>query len=487
MSNSRNIIISHTGVYLLGDILRRSVSLIMLPIYTRYLTPEDYGVVELLSMLIDFTAMIFGARMAESIFRYYCTASSTAEKNNVIASALLLETFLTIIGTAVIIAFSSPLSHAIFSKSGYETYISLFAITMALLPLTEIPLTHIRAQQKPWLFFVFSMLKLCLQLALNIYFVVLHEMHVTGVIYSAVISSAIMALILTPYSLITAGIKATKSMCISLVSFSFPMKMATIGSFYLTFGDRYLLNIFTDLSQVGIYSLGYKFGFIFTLVVWTPFEKMWDAEKYAIRNRPDAKHIYQKVFVYISVVMIFVGLVMALFTKDLLTIMSDPAFLAAYKIVPIIIVAYIFQAWTKFCDLGLLLEAKTSQIAYAELFAVIAITIAYLSLIPLYGTNGAAWATVIGFAARFYWVNKKGMQFYDMQLPWKKVWITGGLAVCIFSLSLLAPDNLLVSIIVRGLLTLAFIAVFLSLPVLSHEEKHEAWKQVLTLVQKVFR
>lgn len=487
MSNSRNTIISHTGIYLLGDILRRSVSLIMLPIYTRYLTPEDYGVVELLSMLIDFTAIIFGARIGESIFRYYCTAPTLKEKNNVIASALVLETILTLIGTAAIIFFSGSLSLAIFSEPGFETYISLFAITMALLPLTEIPLTHIRAQQKPWLFFAFSTLKLFLQLGLNIYFVVIQEMHVLGVIYSAVISSAIMALILTPYSLIIAGIKATKATCIRLISFSFPMKLATIGSFYLTFGDRYLLNIFTDLTQVGIYSLGYKFGFIFTLIVWTPFEKMWDAEKYAIRSKPDAIYTYQKVFLYISVAMIFIGFVMALFTKDLLTIMSDPAFLAAYKIAPIIILAYIFQAWTKFCDLGLLLEAKTGQIAYAELIAVIVITIAYLSLIPLYGTYGAAWATVIGFAARFYWVNRKGAQYYDMQLPWKKIWITGGLAVCIFSLSLLIPDNLVVSILTRGILTLTFVAIFLSLPILSHDEKSEVWAMLRTLSTKAFK
>jgi O-antigen/teichoic acid export membrane protein len=263
MGNSRNIIYTHTGVYLLGDILRRSVSLIMLPIYTRYLTPGDYGTVELLSMLIDFASILFGARMAESIFRFYCATTHEEEKNNVISSALLLDVVLSCIGALIIFVSSSSLSTAIFSKSGFETYISLFAITMALLPLTEIPMIFIRAQQKPWLFFSFSTLKLFLQLALNIYFVVLKDMHVAGVIYRAVISSAFMALILTPYTLRKVGIKATRATCMKLVSFSFPMKLATIVSFYLTFGDRYFLNIFTDLTQVGIYSLGYKFGFIF--------------------------------------------------------------------------------------------------------------------------------------------------------------------------------------------------------------------------------
>ena len=80
MNATKNNMVSHTSIYMLGDILRRSVSLIMLPIYTRYLTPENYGVVELLSMLIDFASIIFGAQVGQAIFRYYCTAKSDEEK-----------------------------------------------------------------------------------------------------------------------------------------------------------------------------------------------------------------------------------------------------------------------------------------------------------------------------------------------------------------------------------------------------------------------
>ena len=74
--------------------------------------------------------------------------------------------------------------------------------------------------------------------------------------------------------------------------------------------------------------------------------------------------------------------------------MSDPAFLGAHRIVPIIILAYIFQAWTKFCDLGILVNNKTIHIAYAELAAAIIITIAYFTLIPMYGMYGAPWAFI---------------------------------------------------------------------------------------------
>jgi O-antigen/teichoic acid export membrane protein len=294
-----------------------------------------------------------------------------------------------------------------------------------------------------------------------------------------------MAILLLGYTMPKVGLSIHKSTCKKLFSFSLPLKLASIGTFYLTFGDRFILNIFTDLSQVGIYALGYKFGFIFTLLAWTPFEKMWDAEKYAIIDKPDAKIIYQKTFLYTSSILILIGLCISLYAKDVLKIMSDPAFHSAHEIVPIIILAYVLQAWTKFCNLGILLENKTIQIAYSETIASVVVTVAYFTLIPVFGIFGAAWATVIGFFARFHWTNKKGKQYYDMELPWKKVILTATLALITFSLSMMISEDIAVSILLRTALVAAFITVFFLSPILSADEKKTCAQKARSLKNSV--
>jgi len=161
--------------------------------------------------------------------------------------------------------------------------------------------------------------------------------------------------------------------------------------------------------------------------------------------------------------------------------MSDPAFLDAYKIVPIIILAYIFQAWTKFCNLGILLSNKTMQIAYAEVIAAAVITAAYFSLIPKYGIYGAAWATVIGFVARFYWTNRKAKQLFDMELPWRKVSLASILTLFCFSLSLMIPEDILISVALRSVLVIVFVVLFFSLPILSGNEKTQLLGKIKSL------
>lgn len=475
MGKKQGGMVGDTKIYMFAEILRNSVSLIMLPIYTRFLTPEDYGSVELLSMIIDFASIIFGARATEAVFRFYCTSHSSEEKKEIIASSLFLSFLMGCIGATFVIAFSESLATAIFDDAAYQKYIILFALTMILLPLIEIPFSYIRAMRKSHLFFAFSAVKLVIQVSLNIYFVVYREMHVEGVVYSTLFSFVIVSAILTSYTVLSVGLKVTKKACTQLFSFSLPMKLATVGAFFLTFGDRYILNIYTDLTQVGIYSLGYKFAFIFTVLAWDTFENMWDAEKYVVYKKPDAKLIYQKVFLYMNIVLFTVGLGFSLFVKDLLKIMSAPEFWPAYEVVPIIIMAYIIQSWGRFCDLGIMLKKKTMQIAYAQWFAVIVIAIAYFTLIPKYGIQGAAWATLIGFSAQFYWINEQGGKYYNMYLPWMKVFLIAVLAIVCFSLTFLLPDDLelLLSISLRVVIFGLFCCLLLIFPVLQDEQKEE--------------
>lgn len=472
MGSEAKKVVSHAGIYALGNIMRNGVSIIMLPIYTRFLTPADYGTIELLSMLIDFVSIVLGMRLGEAIFRFYCNAETDNDRKSVISTALLLSVLLNGVGMALILFFAEPLARIIFGSTEFVRFVELFSVTLLLQAFTEVSLLYIRAQQRPWLFVGFSLFKLVLQLSLNIYLVVVKEMHVEGVIYSALISGVIMACLLSGYTLATVGIRFSYHMSAKLIHFSMPLMLATVGSFYLTFGDRYFLRLFGNLADVGIYALGYKFGFMLIVLMWDPFEKIWATQRYETYKRPDAKNVFQRTFVFMSILLLSATLGISLFVKDLLKIMSDPAFHQAYTIVPIILAAYVIHAWTNFCDFGLLLKRKTIQIAYGSAVAVAVITVAYLTLIPMFGIYGAAWATVIGFAARLYWISWKSRLEFDMQLPWGKVGVLAGLTTGIYGLSWLVPEPLVPSIILRIMLFLLFFVIFMRLPILSIGEKN---------------
>jgi O-antigen/teichoic acid export membrane protein len=452
--------LSHSSIYLAGSIMQRGVSLILLPIYTRFLTPTDYGVIELLSLLLDFIGIILGLRVSQGIFRFYSHYESERDKNDLISTAIILVGLLNIIGFCAVLFGSDYFSNALFGSTDHKQFLVLFSLTIIGQGFIEIPMTYIRAQQKPWLYVSFSVIKLILQLTLNIYFVVFLNMHVMGVIISAIISTAIMAILLGGYTFYKTGITVSKVKAKELILFSLPEVLTGMISFYLTFGDRYFLREFYSLHDVGIYSLGYKFGFIFIFLVVQPFLNIWDSEKYNIAKKKDAKSIYKEMFIKYNIVIFLVVVGLCVYVKDLLMIMSDQEFWAASEVVPPILAAYVTNAWAAFLNLGILLNKKTIEITYATLISAVVITIGYLILIPLYGGIGAAWATFIAFFIRFIWIYYRARQMYDMGVEWGSIIILSAVAVIMVVISTYAPNNIYYSLIMNSCIFL-FCCIFL--------------------------
>ena len=463
---------SHGSIYLLGNIIRRAVSLVMLPIYTRFLTPADYGIIELLSMVIDFAGIILGLRIGQAIFRFYHEYDNINDRNEVISTSLYLISILNILGILLIVAFVRPISYAVFGNYTSVKYLLLFSVTLLFQSMIEIPMLFLRAQQRPWLFVTFSSVKLILQLSLNIYFIVIKNMHVEGVIYSALISGAIMSATLTIYTLSITGLKWSSKKAKELSSFSIPLVLTSIVAFYITFGDRYFLRIYHGLTEVGIYSLGYKFGFLLSFLVTAPFFNIWDSEKYNIYKKHNAREIYQKTFLLLSSAVIFVAVGISVFVKDVLRIMSDQSFWSAYQVVPIILSAYFIDTLMPFTNLGILIKKKTIEITYGTLIGATVVTLGYILLIPHYGAIGAAWSTALAFSARCIWISWRSKRLYDMKLPWGKLVLLATMGLIAYICSMFSPDKLLVSFGFNLFILILFGLIFLILPILPPDIRH---------------
>ena len=437
----------------------------MLPIYTRYLSPEHYGTLELLSMVLDFAAILFGLRIAEAVFRFYYDTDDPVQQNRVISTALAMVGGLNAVAVVILVIAAGPISEAVFGTSGASRQLALYSFTLVFQSLTEMVMTYLRAQQRPWLYVGFSTIKLVVQLSLNIYFVVGRQMAVDGVIMSSLISSVVITVPLLWYTLSRTGLHFSREKARALVSFSAPLIITSIISFYMTFGDRYFLRVFGGgLDEVGVYALGYRFGFLLSFIVGDPFFGIWNSEKYIIAKQPDAQTRYQDVFLMLTAALLLVMVGISIYVHDVLRLMSNPEFWGAYIIVPIVMLGYVFQNWTGYSNLGLLLHSKTGDIATGTAISAIVITIGYLALIPPLGGVGAALATALAFGARMVWITMRSEKLYPMKLPWRRAMnmlLLGGVA---WGLSLLAPEPIVPSVVVTTLIFIAFCCALLMGP-----------------------
>lgn len=436
----------------------------MLPIYTRYLTPEHYGTLELLAMVVDIVAILFGLRIGEAVFRFYYKFDSQKDRNEVMFTSLSLVVVLNAIGVLALLLGSSVVSKVTFGSTDAARLIALFSFTLILQSLTETVLTFVRAQQRPWLFVGFSTLKLAVQLSLNIVFVVQLQMAVEGVIYSNLVAGVVLAVPLGWYTLRQTGISFSIPKAKEITAFSLPLVLTSLISFYMTFGDRYFLRVLGGgLDEVGVYSLGYRFGFLLSFLVGEPFFGIWNSEKYIVAREDDAQRRFRLAFMMLSAALVWVTVGISIYVYDVLRIMSDPSFWGAAIIVPIVMLGYIFQNWTGVANMGILLKEKTSEIAIGTAISAVLITIGYFVLIPLWGGVGAAAATALAFGGRMVWIWWRAERLYPLHLPWARAVAMLGAGGIAWALSLLAPAPLWQSVMVTTLIFAAFTLVLFTI------------------------
>ena len=482
MALSVKQLFGNSATYAIGVVMRNVSSLVMLPIYTRYLTPSDYGTIELLGMVIEFVAIFLGLQIGSAIYRYYGLAPTEADKKRVISSAMVFMVSTYAVGVAIVWLLSPSISVRVFGASGYEHLINLFSLTLLLSALSEVPMTYVRVLERPWLFVGLSAMQLTLQVACNVWFVVVQEMGVIGVVYSSLLARLVFALVVSFFALSRTGFSISRTMLKSLATFSIPIMLGSLATFYMTSVDKYLLRHLSGLASVGVYTLGYKFAIVLTGLVAMPFLSAWEPMRYRLLSTPGAQQQFERVMRLYTVVLSAAWLCLAMFSEDVLKLMSKPDFWAAAEVTPWIVLAYVFHCWTDYCNLGIMMSRTTYHFTIASVIGGITTTIFCWWLVPQYGFVGAGMAAAAAFFLRFLWVYRASQKHYYIPFNWTAIGSGPALAIGCYLVSRLAPESVVLSIASKGALFLAFLAILWRLPILSQEDR----KMVINALSAAF-
>ena len=167
--------------------------------------------------------------------------------------------------------------------------------------------------------------------------------------------------------------------------------------------------------------MAYRFGFVLSAFIAAPFQQIWAPERFQIAKRPNAQDIFRRVFLYFNIAMGCTAMIISLFVRDMLKVMSDPNFWSAYAVVPLILVAQILHQWTAYNNLGLLITKKTKKFAWGSAVAIPSVLILNFLLIPRYGVWGAAIATIIAYVLRFLVIQMHSQREYRIHYDWLRI------------------------------------------------------------------
>lgn len=465
----------HAILYAIGNILSKAIAFLMLPIYTRYLSPADYGVAALIEMTLDVVSIVAGAQVAQGIFRYYHKADTQAEKRAVVSTALsTLVASYALLGGIVFLG-SDFISELVFGSEVHSGLIKLSAGSFALQSFILVSMAFGRVQERSGLVVGASVLKLVIAVALNLVFIVGMNLGIRGVFLSTLGSNLVIALLLGGWTIRQVGLGINPAVLKSLVRYGVPLIGVQAATFTMTFSDRYFLQAAANEATVGLYNLAYQFGFLLLMLGFVPIEMIWGPRRFQVARGENPGPVLAKAFRLINVSVFTIGVGIALFVGDLLRMMATPPFHPAADLVPILLVAYVFHGWAMMHDIGVLIKERTEFLTIANWVAAVVALIAFSVLVPRYLAYGATLGAVMAFGVRW------GMTYYFSQRLWHVPydWVPIlrlamiSVSICVAA-ALLPPMSLATSIAAHVALMMIYFALVWFMPILKTEEKQSA-------------
>lgn len=449
-------------IYGLGSVLGRAASVIMLPLYTRLLTPADYGILQMLELTGDVVAVLLSAGAVAGVMRFYFKTDSVSDRDRLLGTAFGMLMLLHAVGGTAIALAQPVIREGLLGATATPEMVYVAAANFFLGAISVVPMLSFQVAEQALRFASLNLLRLVLQLSLNIVLLVVFELGPLGILYSSfvtniVFGSATVFLFLRGRRLAFGWDELRK-----LRKFARPYQLTTAGAIILTFGDRFFLTRFFDIGTVGIYALAYQFGFLLASVSSAPILRAWTPQRHQQAKLPRAERdkLYNQGLLLLSTTTIGGATVASLFALPVLRIMADPAFHAAAALVPLTVLAYVLQAWSDSFMFNFDVAERPGCITISTWVTVVACVALYALLIPTWGAMGAAVATVLAFSIRLtiYWTWSN--RVWPVTIHWQPhLLMLLAAASATIATIVIAPEGLVAQFFLSGVLLLGFIMV----------------------------
>jgi O-antigen/teichoic acid export membrane protein len=389
-------LVKDSAVYAVGVIATQLVGFIMIPIYTRVLTPADYGVIETTTRIVDVINLLLALGLAEALLRHYYVAQTEEDRRRLIATTFSFNLMVIVVGCTLTLPLAPQLARLAFGHERYSTYVAVWLAAMLLNNLADLPLTLWRAEGKPWRFTGISVCRLLTQVTANIILVVLLRWGVWGVAMSNFINAAAWSTLLGIAVRRKYGILLDISWLRSVLRYGLPLVPATFSQFILHYSDRFFLARYATESELGLYSLAYRFGMLVSISMRVVVTAWYPWVFSTAKSSQDTTSVRRAAALVLVVLAMIAGTLM-LCTEIVLRLMSAPRFWQASQYVSLIAAGCWFFAAHIPWSVGARLANRTEVVAKAHLFTAGASLLGYAWFIPRYGAWGAAVMTLLSF------------------------------------------------------------------------------------------
>ncbi len=403
--------VKQTAIYSIGNISSKLVGFILIPIYTKQMSVEEFGVLSILEISSQILIAFLGLSMHQGLTRWYWDIKDKEKQNSIFFTILL---FVLVFSSAFVILFiiiKKQLAILIFESADYQNLIVLLLISAGLQLVSQLITSLMRLQSKAVMFSVTSLVRLIIALFFTIFFIINLKRGVHGIYEAQIISYIIFVIITIRYILQNIKISLEGKILKKILIFSYPLTISAVAAVLLNVADRYSIRYIAGFKETGVYSLGFKISSLIKGIFMSSAQFAITPIVYKMVNDKNNTRFYSKLATYMTYAITLIALMVSVFGKELVDLMAKKEdYLVAFKIIPILSVSLIIDQFRYNIAFGLNIAKKTNIISRIIIIVSIINIVLNVILISYFSIYGAAVATLISriiFCISYYYYSNK--------------------------------------------------------------------------------
>ena len=376
-------------LYGVVSVLGRVTGVVMLPVYTRYLTPDEYGIRSIVAISINALFLFLALGIPMGVLRFY-RDEDQRERPEVVSTALLGVTLLGTAGVVIGWVIAEWLARVMFGGDGFAQYVRLGILGLGFGYILEVPLAYLQVTKRSQAFATVAVLRLVVGIALNVLFVIVLRTGVLGTLYAEILGNAAFCIVLAALTVARVGSSVSARLFRILIQYGAPSLVIAISSLVIANAGRLMLTRYGSLADVGLYALADQIAGVMLLVLVQPFTTAWGPAQFEMAAKPRESHMFAELFGLFASVLIVGGFALSVFAEEILRLAAAEAFWPAAAVVPVLVPCYILFGLHAPLNSGILISKRT--VYWGAIMTVAALVNVALSLVlvPDYRVMGAA-------------------------------------------------------------------------------------------------
>jgi O-antigen/teichoic acid export membrane protein len=456
------------AAYTAASILSKLIAVALLPLYTRYLTPADYGAAEVMFAAVVSASIVVRFGTIEALLRFYY--KDDEDPARVVSTSFAALFWFATAAALIALLFAGPISEALLDRPAPGlARISIGGLWV--LTMFEYLLTLFRLEERARAYFTTTILSVLTAIGLTVILVVGQGEGARGLLLGSYASGGAFVLGLIVVHRRRLSLLIDPALLRRMTRFGLPTMPAELSLYLLNFVDRIVIVRSAGLAEAGLYSLAVKFAQAVNVLV-RGFQLAWPPLAYSIREDGEARRVYAAIVTWFVAGCAFVVTGMWLFSRWIVRALAAPQFFDSYEAIGLIATGVTLYALYMVLVVILGRTGRTEFNFPATIAALVVNVALNLALVPSLGIVGAGLALVASYVVVVALMYVLTQRLFPVPYEWARLGRVLLVSAVLVGLGeLLLPTDGLLGLAARVLLWLAYPAVLLLSGFFTGEER----------------